>query len=90
MSQGEALAGIIRSMKTSADNLARVRVSLTAEQRSQLEHRGHRELRTVDELVREAVDLYLAARSASDEALASTFGMSPNLEVASRDEWDRA
>ena len=42
------------------------------------------------ELVREALDAYLANRGADPtQALDSTYGALPSLKVPSRDEWDR-
>ena len=69
----------------------RTQIYLTAEQRKGLDERRRRERRTLAELVREAVDAYLADRPADPAtALNSTFGALPKLEVPSRDEWDRA
>lgn len=68
----------------------RTQIYLTREQRRQLDERGRRENRKLAELVRDAVDLYLAATPDRDAALASTFGTLPDLTVPNRDEWDRA
>jgi predicted DNA-binding protein len=69
----------------------RTQIYLTAEQRKRLDERRRRERRTMAELVRAAVDAYLAERSVDPAtALDSTFGALPNLEVPSRDEWERA
>ena len=68
----------------------RTQIYLTAEQRKRLDERRRRERRTLAELVREAVDAYLAERPVDTAAaLNSTFGALPKLEVPSRDEWDR-
>jgi predicted DNA-binding protein len=68
----------------------RTQIYLTAEQRKRLDEKGRRERRTLAELVREAVDAYLADRSADPAtALNSTFGALPQLQVPSRDEWER-
>jgi predicted DNA-binding protein len=68
----------------------RTQIYLTVDQRRRLDERRRREKRTLAELVREAVDSYLADRSEdAASALASTFGALPNLQVPSRDEWDR-
>ena len=68
----------------------RTQIYLTAEQRKRLDERRRREKRSLAELVREAVDTYLADRTVDPgEALDSTFGALPRLEVPSRDEWDR-
>jgi hypothetical protein len=69
----------------------RTQIYLTADQRKRLDERRRRERRTLAELVREAVDVYLADRSVDPATgLDSTFGALPKLEVPSRDEWDRA
>ena len=69
----------------------RTQIYLTAEQRKRLDERRRRERRTLAELVREALDAYLADRSIDrTTALDSTFGALPKLEVPSRDEWERA
>jgi hypothetical protein len=68
----------------------RTQIYLTAEQRRRLDDRVRREKRSLAELVREAVDVYLADRSGdAAAALDSTFGALPRLKVPSRDEWDR-
>lgn len=68
----------------------RTQIYLTTEQRRGLEERRLRERKTLAEVVREAVDAYLdEPRPDPDEALAATFGTMPDLEVPSRDEWDR-
>jgi hypothetical protein len=66
----------------------RTQIYLTAQQRARLDALGRREDKALAELVREAVDLYLA-RSAPDaaEALAATFGALPKIEAPSRDAW---
>jgi predicted DNA-binding protein len=69
----------------------RTQIYLTAEQRKRLDERRRRERRPMAELVREALDAYLADRSVDPAtALNSTFGALPKLEVPSRDEWERA
>jgi ribbon-helix-helix CopG family protein len=69
----------------------RTQIYLTGEQRKRLDERRRREHRSLAELVREAVDAYLADRSVDTGAiLESTFGALPKLKVPSRDEWDRA
>jgi hypothetical protein len=69
----------------------RTQIYLTAEQRKALDERRRRERRPLAELVREALDAYLADRSVDPAtALNSTFGALPKLEVPSRDEWERA
>ena len=69
----------------------RTQIYLTAEQRKRLDERRRRERRTLADLVREAVDSYLADRHIDPAtALNATFGALPKLEVPSRDEWERA
>jgi len=69
----------------------RTQIYVTADQRKRLDERRRRERRTLAELVREAVDAYLADRSIDPAtALDSTFGALPKLEVPSREEWKRA
>lgn len=69
----------------------RTQIYLTADQRKRLDERRRRERRSLAELVREALDAYLADRSTDPaSALNATFGVLPRLEVPSRDEWDRA
>jgi metal-responsive CopG/Arc/MetJ family transcriptional regulator len=68
----------------------RTQIYLTKEQRKRLDELRRRDGKTLAELVREAVDQYLERSQPSvEEALDSTFGMLPDLEVPSRDEWDR-
>jgi predicted DNA-binding protein len=68
----------------------RTQVYLTREQRERLDVLGRRERKPLAELVREAVDEYLE-HSVPDAAgaLDATFGALPDLDVPSRDEWDR-
>jgi len=69
----------------------RTQIYLTAGQRKRLDERRRRERRSLAELVREALDVYLADRSVDPAtALNSTFGKLPKLEVPNRDEWQRA
>jgi hypothetical protein len=68
----------------------RTQIYLTVEQRARLDERARREGRSLAELIREAVDEYLAmAPEPASQALTATFGSMPELEVPSRDEWDR-
>ena len=68
----------------------RTQLYLTEEQRKGLDAMGRRKGRKMAEMVREAVTAYLASPQ-SDVAVAldATFGKAPQLEVPSRDEWDR-
>jgi hypothetical protein len=76
----------------------RTQVYLTEEQRRQIEELRARDGRTLAEVVRAALDDYLAIhRPAVEEArradlqrvLDETFGSIPDLEVPPREEWDR-
>jgi hypothetical protein len=69
----------------------RTQIYLTEEQRSRLDALGRRDGKPLAALVREAVDEYLDHGAPdADAALDATFGALPQLEVPSRDEWDRA
>ncbi len=59
----------------------RTQIYLTEEQRQHLDERAAREGRTLAELIREAVDLYLAAGPDVADALASTFGAAPDFTL---------
>ncbi len=76
----------------------RTQVYLTAEQRRQIEELRASDGRTLAEVVRAALDEYLATHGPriTAEALAErqrvldeTFGSMPDLEVPPREEWDR-
>jgi predicted DNA-binding protein len=68
----------------------RTQIYLTAEQRERLDEIGRREGKPLAELVRVAVDEYLAHTAPdAQSALDATFGALPDLSVPSRDEWDR-
>ena len=68
----------------------RTQIYLTEDQRRRLDVRGRRTGAPLARMIREAVDTYLA----DDEpdvraALEDSFGSLPDLEVPSREEWDR-
>jgi predicted DNA-binding protein len=68
----------------------RTQIYLTAEQRRRLDELTVERGASLAQLVREALDAYLEAQKPDLEAaLAATFGALPDLEVPSRDEWDR-
>lgn len=68
----------------------RTQIYLTDEQRRRLDERGRRTGAPMARLIREAVDVYLAdGRPDTDAVLDETFGTLPDLELPSRDEWDR-
>jgi hypothetical protein len=68
----------------------RTQVYLTKEQRRRLDIRGKREGKTLAALVREAIDAYLANEKPVDvrAMLDRTFGIAPDFQIPSRDEWD--
>jgi len=69
----------------------RTQVYLTAEQREKIDQIAAAEDVTMAEIVRRALDSYLAGAPDLDAAvvLAATFGADPDASVPSRDEWDR-
>lgn len=68
----------------------RTQIYLTEDQRRRLDARGRDTQAPLARMIREAVDLYLTDdRPDPDAALDETFGKLPNLELPSRDEWDR-
>jgi len=68
----------------------RTQVYLTAEQRRRLDARARSRETSLAHVIREAVDAYVAEeRPDADAALNETFGVLPDLELPSRDEWDR-
>lgn len=68
----------------------RTQIYLTDTQRARLDEVALREGRSLADVIREAVDAYLSeAAPGSKQALEATFGALPDLEVPSRDEWDR-
>jgi hypothetical protein len=66
----------------------RTQVYFTEEQRRRLDALAEREGKTLAEVVREAVDAYVAPPDI-DAVLDETFGSMPELEVPGRGEWDR-
>jgi hypothetical protein len=68
----------------------RTQIYLTDDQRRGLDARGRRTGAPMARMIREAVDVYLADdRPDPDQALDETFGTLPELEVPTRNEWDR-
>lgn len=68
----------------------RTQIYLTDEQRRKLDARGRRTGAPMARMIREAVDAYLSDdRPDTDAALDEAFGTLPDLELPSRDEWDR-
>jgi hypothetical protein len=68
----------------------RTQIYLTPEQRKRLDDLVRRERKPLAQVIRDAIDAYLASAGPDpEEALSSTFGSMPGLTVPSRDEWDR-
>jgi hypothetical protein len=68
----------------------RTQIYLTAEQRAALDELRRRDGKSLAEIVRDALDAYVAENGADpDPPLAATFGVAPAFEVPSRDEWAR-
>jgi predicted DNA-binding protein len=69
----------------------RTQLYLTDEQRRRLDVMGKRKHKKMAEMVREAVTAYLAGGGTdAATALDATFGAAPDLDMPSRDEWDRS
>lgn len=68
----------------------RTQVYLTSEQRRRIDQVVETEGVTLAEVVRRALDLYLAGNHSDPEsALSTTFGADPEAHASDRDEWDR-
>jgi hypothetical protein len=68
----------------------RTQIYLTDDQRRRLDQRGRRMGAPMARMIREAVDAYLSDEKQDVEAaLDETFGTLPDLELPSRDEWNR-
>lgn len=67
----------------------RTQVYLTDEQRRRIDELASAEGVTMAEIIRRALDGYLDEQADPRAALAATFGSTPDLEIPSRDEWDR-
>lgn len=68
----------------------RTQVYLTAAQRERIDRLAARDGRSLAEVVRAALDAYLAEQAPDPEdALDASFGIAPDLAVPSRDEWAR-
>jgi predicted DNA-binding protein len=68
----------------------RTQIYLSREQRKRLDEITRREGKSLAAIIREALDQYLSEQGADSEAsLDATFGISKELEVPSRDEWQR-
>jgi predicted DNA-binding protein len=67
----------------------RTQIYFSAEQRRRIDRAAAARGVAMAEIVREAVDEYLSDEVDASEALASTFGASPDAAVPSRDDWRR-
>jgi hypothetical protein len=67
----------------------RTQVYLTEEQRQRIDRAARARGVTMAEVIRTALDEYLADDVDPTAALAATFGADPNVSAPSRDEWDR-
>lgn len=68
----------------------RTQVYLTREQRRRLDRRARREDKTLAQVIREAVDAFVADEPPSPAAaVAATFGALPALDIPLRAEWDQ-
>lgn len=68
----------------------RTQIYLTDDQRRRLDAKGRLTGAPLARMIRDAVDVYLADdESDPDAALDETFGTLPDLELPSRDEWER-
>jgi predicted DNA-binding protein len=67
----------------------RTQIYLTEEQRRRIDQVAKASGVTMAEIVRRALDAYLAGEVDPSTVLAATFGAVPDASVPSRDEWDR-
>lgn len=67
----------------------RTQVYLTDEQRARIDRVAAAGGLTMAEVIRRALDDYLDHEADAADVLASTFGAAPEIEVPSRDGWQR-
>lgn len=67
----------------------RTQIYLTGEQRSRIDQVSEAEGIPMAEVVRRALDKYLAEEVDATDALSATFGAAPEATSPSRDEWQR-
>jgi hypothetical protein len=67
----------------------RTQIYLTKEQRELVDQIATSEGLTMAEVVRRALNSYLSNEADPSGALKATFGAAPNLDVPSREEWNR-
>jgi predicted DNA-binding protein len=69
--------------------MRRTQIYLTDEQRRRIDEAAKAHGVTMAEIVRRALDAYLAGEVDTTAVLDATFGAVPDASVPSRDEWDR-
>ena len=67
----------------------RTQIYLTKDQRKLIDEIAAAEGITMAEVIRRALDTYLAHEGDASAALAATFGGDPDANAPDRDEWDR-
>lgn len=67
----------------------RTQIYLTEEQRQAIDAVCSRDQVTMAEVIRRALDAYLASPAEAESALGLTFGALPGIEAPSRAEWQR-
>ena len=67
----------------------RTQIYLTEDQRRHIDEIAGAEGVTMAEVIRRALDAYLAREGDPAAALSATFGGDPNARAPGRDEWDR-
>ena len=67
----------------------RTQVYLSEDQRARIDSTAAAQGITMAEVIRRAIDTYLGEEVDPAEALATTFGAAPEVEVPSRDTWLR-
>lgn len=67
----------------------RTQVYLTEEQRKHIDEIAAAEGVTMAEVIRRALDVYLASGTDASAALDATFGADPSVHAPDRGEWDR-
>lgn len=67
----------------------RTQIYFSEQQRQRIDRAAAAKGITMAELVREAVDEYLADEFDASEVLAATFGAAPDMAAPSREEWRR-
>jgi predicted transcriptional regulator len=67
----------------------RTQIYLTDDQRRRIDELASAEGVTMAEIVRRALDGFLDEQVDPQKALAATFGSAPDLEIPTRDGWDR-